>query len=280
MHRFLRRTLRIVIAPLAGVVALLTGCQGKLLYFPRPYAPGQVAGWVAEPGTTVIDFTTRQGAQRAYLLSPSPDPERLWVVCGGNATLALEWSDWLREHGSRRDAWLMVEIPGYGGCEGSPRPSTIRESLRGAVPTALGRLGWSLPADREKLRFFGHSLGGAVCLMAAEEFDIRRGVLVSPFTSTMDMTRELFGVNLGFLVWHRFDNHARLKQFAGRGGAAVFIVHGTDDEVIPASMSRALAAEFPGVVTHTEVPGARHNDMPDAALNQLRDGLAAARRQP
>ncbi|MCW1883645.1 hypothetical protein OKA04_02825 [Luteolibacter flavescens] len=276
--RILRRVFLFLVVPIAGALALLTGCQSKLIYFPRPYGPDHVAQWDAEPGTTVVGYSTPHGRQQAYLLSPNPNPERLWLVTGGNGTLALDWSDWLRENGPRNDAWLLIDIPGYGACEGKPRPATIRENLKAVVPAAMTSLNWSLPADHSKLRFFGHSLGSAVCLMAAEEYDIRRGVLLSPFTSSMQMTEAMFGVDLGFLVWHRFDNRERLRTLEKTGNAEVFIIHGSDDEVIPVTMSRDLAKEFPMTVRYTEVPGGRHNTLQDAATEQILKAMNEARK--
>lgn len=278
MARILRRILLFLFVPVAGALALLTGCQGKLIYFPRPYGLDHVAKWDAEPGTTVIDYTTREGKQQAYLLSPRPRPERLWLVCGGNGTLALEWSDWLREYGPPQDAWLMIDIPGYGACTGKPRPATIRRSVQSAVPAAMEHLKWSLPEDRQRLRFFGHSLGSAVSLMAAEEHGLCRGVLLTPFSSSMDMTQAMFGVDLGFIVWHRFDNRARLKALSQREGAVVFIFHGDSDEAIPVSMSRELSKEFPGLVRYTEIPGGRHNTLQDIAPEKIRAAMDEARK--
>jgi uncharacterized protein len=273
-----RRMLLWTVLPIVAVLLLLAGCQGNLIYFPRPYGQDHVTRWDSEPGTRVIDYTTSQGRQQAYLLSKTEKPERLWLVCGGNGTLALEWSDWLREHGPEQDAWLLVDIPGYGACCGTPRVGTIRNSLKGAVPAGMEALGWSLPADRNKLRFFGHSLGAAVSLMGAEEFDIRRGVILTPFTSSMDMTKAMFGVDLGFIVWHRFDNLEQLKKMERKGEAEVFVLHGSDDEAIPVEMSRKLAAEVPGVVRYTEIPAGRHNNLQDIAPETVRQALLEARR--
>jgi pimeloyl-ACP methyl ester carboxylesterase len=278
MPRLLRRISLAILIPVAVVLALLTGCQSKLIYFPRPYGPDHVARWDAEPGTTVVNYQTTDGPQQAYLLAPSPKPERIWIVCGGNGTLALEWSDWLRESGPPQDAWLLIDIPGYGACQGSPRPASIRRSLKAAVPAGMESLKWSLPADHARLRFFGHSLGSAVTLMAAEEFDFRRGVLLSPFTSSMDMTKQVFGIDLGFLVWHRFDNRARLTGLAKHGDAEVFILHGEQDEVIPVRMSRDLAGKFPGLVRCTEIPGGRHNDLQEIAAGKIRAAMEEARK--
>lgn len=276
--RILLRMLFWAILPIMGLFLLLAGCQSRLIYFPRPYESDRVSDWDAEPGTRVIDFSTAQGKQQAYLLSATEKPERLWLVCGGNGTLALEWSDWLREHGPAQDAWLMVDIPGYGACSGKPRPGTIRKTLEAAVPAGMSALGWSLPSDQGRLRFFGHSLGAAICLMGAEEFDIRRGVLLTPFTSTMDMTKEMFGMDLGFIVVHRFDNLKHLEKMAKEGDAEVFILHGSEDEAIPVAMSRTLAEKVPGVVRYTEIPRGRHNNLQDIAPEKIREAMHEARK--
>ncbi len=275
--RLLRALCLWLILPVVGVLGFLTACQSKLIYLPRPYGAGHVDRWGTEPGTAVVSYETSSGKQQAYLLSRSSAPERLWIVCGGNGTLALEWSDWLREHAPAEDAYLMIDIPGYGNCTGQPRPATIRRSLEAAVPAAAASLGWTLPGDRERLRFFGHSLGAAVCLMGAEEFGIRRGVVLTPFTSTMEMTEAVFGVNLGFIVLHRFDNRARLGEI-DRAGGEVFIFHGSDDEVIPVAMSRALAEEYPGTVRYTEITGGRHNTLPEDAAEEIAAAMRAARK--
>ena len=275
--RILRSMLFWTLLPIACVLLLLAGCQSGLIYFPRPYGPDHVARWDAEPGTRVIDYATTQGKQQAYLFSKTEKPERLWLVCGGNGTLALEWYDWLREHGPAEDAWLMVDIPGYGACSGKPRPGTIHDTLKAVVPAGMESLGWSLPADQGRLRFFGHSLGAAVCLIGAKEFDIRRGVILTPFTSSMDMTKAMFGVNLGFIVWHRFDNLDRLKEMEKKGGAEVFVLHGSDDEAIPVAMSRTLAERVPGTVRYVEIPGGRHNTLQDLAPEEIRKAMLKAR---
>lgn len=258
------RRIVLFLAVVAAVpLLLLAGCQSHLIYFPRPYGPATVAEWKSQSSGRTIDYRTSQGNQRAFLQGNLKSPRNLWIVCGGNGTVALDWADWLRNHAPAEDAWLLVDFPGYGDCQGSPSPARIRENLRTALPLAARELGWNGRPDPARLRFFGHSLGAAACLMGASEFGIQRGVLLSPFTSTMAMSRHMTGLPLGFFVWHRFDNAARLGELAARGAGAVVILHGTDDEAIPSSMSRELAAGQKQIVRLREIPGGRHNDLPE-----------------
>lgn len=267
--RILRIVLLIALVPLI----MLAGCQSSLIYFPRPYGPETVVEWQRTTSGKIIDFKTSQGNQRAFLQGNLKSPRNLWIVCGGNGTVALDWAEWIEDHAPKEDAWLLVDFPGYGNCEGKPTPERIRGNLSGAVPAACRELGWTGAPDPARLRFFGHSLGAAACLLSASEFKIQRGVLISPFTSTMEMTRVITGVPLGFLVWHRFDNTARLAEIAARGPGAVIIIHGVDDEVIPVTMGRKLAEQRKDVVRLIEIPEGRHNTIQGDNAEQVAAAL-------
>ena len=253
-------------------IVILTSCQSKLIYFPRPYGADVTAKWSAETHGKPIEFKTSQGQQRAFLQGDLKSPRNLWIVCGGNGTVALDWSEWLRKHAPAQDAFLLVDFPGYGDCEGYPNPERIRESLRAAVPLATKAVGWSDP-NPSRLRFFGHSLGAAASLICATEFKIQRGVLLAPFTSTMDMAHVVTGLPVGFLVTHRFDNEARLAELAARGSGEVIIIHGSDDESIPVTMGSKLADQQKDMVHFIEIPGARHNTIQDQNAGILSDAL-------
>ncbi len=253
-------------------IVILTSCQSKLIYFPRPYGADVTAKWSAETHGKPIEFKTSQGQQRAFLQGDLKSPRNLWIVCGGNGTVALDWSEWLRKHAPAQDAFLLVDFPGYGDCEGYPNPERIRESLRAAVPLATKALGWPDP-NPSRLRFFGHSLGAAASLICATEFKIQRGVLLAPFTSTMDMAHVVTGLPVGFLVTHRFDNEARLAELAARGSGEVIIIHGSDDESIPVTMGSKLADQQKDMVHFIEIPGARHNTIQDQNAGILSDAL-------
>lgn len=262
---------------MVGGLALLTGCQSKLLYFPRPYADGDVKAWEKKSQGQILDYQTSKGRQQAYLqrrVREQGAPDRLWIVCGGNGALALEFSDWVSEYGDPRDAFLMIDYPGYGACEGSATPSAIKDNVLGAVAAASKAMGISQEAMQGKMRIFAHSLGCAATLQGARELGINRGVLISPFTSTMDMTKAMFKVPLGWIVYHRFDNKERLAELQG-AGAKFVVLHGTEDEVIPVAMSRELKATFPDMVELKELPRGRHNDL----FMVADDAIAAAMKQ-
>ena len=232
-----------------------------------------------EAGGKRVEFQTTQGRETSWLLPAAENrpPEHFWIVCAGNASEALSLSDLQAYSGLRQDAFLFVDYPGYGVSEGSPAPETIVENLRKAVPLAAKAAGFPMSEMGTRGVVFGHSLGAAAALLAAEEFSVKRAVLLAPFTSTMEMTGVVVHLPLGWLVRHRFDNRARLGSLAKRGGHA-WIFSGSDDGVVPVTMGRELSFELGRNGTFREVPGGGHNDLLEKAHDEFIQAMHDARK--
>ena len=273
--RLFYSVLRIVVLLLIVLVLF----QSKLIYFPAPYAREEVEEFTQSHGKR-LSYETGCGKQSAWLIPPADGKrvDHLWIVCSGNGARALDMSEFCRALPFPGDAWLLVDYPGYGECEGSPSPDAIRENLRAIVPLAAKELDLSAEELPQRTCVFGHSLGCAAGLIAAEEFKLQRAVLCAPFTSMMDMTQVVLKVPLGFIVHHRFDNRARLASLRDAGGHA-WIFHGASDEVIPVEMGRTLAAEFGVVVTFQEIPGADHNRIVPLASQKIIAAMGEASRR-
>jgi pimeloyl-ACP methyl ester carboxylesterase len=272
MKRWLKMILRSILLGVAGFTGLLFFGQHKLIWLPRPYGPTYK---LALPKTAAeLRYTTSQGKQCAFYLPPtsasSSGPERVWVLFGGNGSLALDWADFVARDPDRRDGFLLVDYPGYGLCEGTAEPSNIEES----ADKALGVLAEHLkitPGELEsKLNVLAHSIGTGAALQFAVHHPVRRVVLLSPFTSLRDMARRTVGWPLCWLLLHNFDNRARLKELAARPSPPrVTIFHGTADEVIPFKMGQTLGTMFPQITTFHAVPDATHDSIVDDAAPEI-----------
>ena len=264
--------------PSPEVLKQLEQIERRFLYMPRKYGEETVDGF-AERGGVRIDYQTEQGAQTAWWIpqAQGTSPERVWIFCGGNGSLALDFESFVRALPFASDAYLLVDYPGYGECEGSPDPGAIRENVKGAVAAAAKATGIDLTSEPTKLRAFGHSLGAAAALMAVEECDIPGVVCYAPFTSTPDMARIKFMVSKDIPIQHVFDNRTGLKALAANKGHA-WILHGDRDGVIPVDMSRTLAEEFKEVVDLTVVAGGDHNDVFARHQALLLKAMTAARK--
>ncbi len=267
---------RIAAASLLAWVLLLLGCQSRLIYYPTRYEKADLQ-WFERLGGKPLAFQTGEGRQVAHWLPPrdgAPADGRIWLVCAGNASRALDWIDLCGEV-DRSAGWLFIDYPGYGDCEGKPNPDTMKANLVGAVEALAAEQKTTRAALQPRLSAFGHSLGAAAALIAADEFRIRRLVLVSPFTSMTDMGKIVLGRPLCYLNRHRYDNRARLAAIAPLH-PQIDIFHGLEDESIPVRMSQELAATWPDSITLHEVPGAGHNDIGVVAADQLEEALRRA----
>ena len=264
------RLLRLLAIATLTPVFFLLGCQSKLIYHPTSYGERHVEALHAVKGAR-IDYQTSQGRQSAYYLPPEAGDAAkapLWLCFSGNASLALEWLP-LTKSWDPRFSYLLIDYPGYGDCEGSPTPKSIREGSVSAFQALARHLDTTPESLKERSFVLGHSLGAAAALMAADDLHLRRGVLISPFTSMTDMGRIVLGWPLCHLNMHRFDNRHALAVVTARQEARVTIFHGVDDEIIPSRMGRELATSHPANVSFHEVPRAGHNDIFDVIETPL-----------
>ena len=260
--RILRTSIRSVLVALLASSVFLLSCQSKLMYFPRPYDKAALHD-IMQRQARRIEANTSQGKQVAFYLPPAKNPDQppayLWLVCGGNGSLSLDYSG-EPLHWDPRFGYLFIDYPGYGLCEGHPNPARVQENIVELSEALRKDLHWSEEEFQKRTGVLGHSLGSAAALIAADKLHLQSAILCAPFTTMTDMAKRTVGWPLCYLNMHRYDNLARLESISARG-AQVRIYHGCDDGVIPVAMSRRLAAEHPGNVRLTEVPNCGHNEV-------------------
>ena len=128
------------------------------------------------------------------------------------------------------------------------RPSEA--AVVAAAEALLLHLEGEMGAPRDSIVLVGQSIGSGVALAMAEKgFGGGGLVLLSPFTSLVDMAAEVLPwlrpllTAFPFFLRDRLDNASRARAaFAER---RTLIVHGTRDEVVPFTQGQALAAAFP-----------------------------------
>jgi pimeloyl-ACP methyl ester carboxylesterase len=258
-------------------VGILRFLEHASLYHPHPYRANYRQ--LLSTGALELQFKISAGRQTAFCIPPhngSGLPDRIWVAFCGNGSLALDWLPLTARNKAPGNAFLLVDYPGYGKSEGWPNVANTRAAAEGALVALAARLGVEPRTLEPRLDTMGHSLGAAAALdFASDHPQVRRIILVAPFTSLREEAAIFIGGPLSHLLRADYDNRAVLRQLAQRRPPPrVVIFHGLEDGMIPPGMSRELAAEFPAFVTFRGIPEANHDTVVLAAEEEILGLLA------
>lgn len=270
IRKFAGRIAKMAFLVLIGFVLVfvmfLAGCQRRIYYLPSRYAPREPA--IVAPDAEIIEYRTGAGVQKAFYIepaeSPGAPPERVWMVFVGNGSLALHWSDIIRNPPDARAGFYLFDYPGYGLNEGSPSRAKINDASLAAVDALAKHFKMTTSELAPRLRLICHSMGTGAGLDLAVRLDPapKQIVLISPYTSMYKMARLRFGRPLCWMLLDRFDNEKRLEELVARDPRPrVIIVHGDRDQVIPVEMGRELAAAHKGWIDYHELHLIDHVDV-------------------
>lgn len=216
-----------------GSVALIYFKQHSMIYHPRPYGPSYAQALPINSGE--ISYTLAFGKQTAFYIPARNNrqpPTRLWIAFCGNGSLALDWTTILAGYPNSNDAFLLVDYPGYGKCEGYASITSMCASSDAALNTLAKRLGLSEEGLAPRVCTIGHSLGSAVAIDFAARHRTQRVVAISPFTTLREEAACIIGRPLSYLLIESYDNRSGIREIRKRNPEAkIAIFHGTCDEV-------------------------------------------------
>ena len=242
-----------VLASVALAFVMLTSLIRSMIFpasgirFPEPGAD--------EPWR-LVRYETADGIRLAGAHFAPASPDRPVVLYfHGNAEAAAQNLPLAMELHARGFGVFLAEYRGYGGLAGSPSEKGLYADGEAAL-AELGRLGVA-PA---RVVLVGRSLGSGVAVELATRHTVAAVVLVSAYTSIVDMGRTVAGPLAPLVIRDRFDSISKI----GRIASPLFLLHGTRDDVVPVEMGRRLAAARLGA-RFVEVPEATHNDFPGLA---------------
>ncbi|HCC61192.1 MAG TPA: alpha/beta hydrolase [Pseudomonas sp.] len=160
---------------------------------------------------------------------------------------------------------LAIDYRGFGQSLGElPSEATVYEDAR---------IAWdhlkTLQPDAGKRLIYGHSLGGAVAVDLAAELgreakrrdeppQARALIVESTFTNLADIATEVADTAwpIHWLVSQKFDSLEKIDQV----GMPLLLVHGTQDQYVPARFSEALYAAARNPKQLLLIEGGNHNN--------------------
>lgn len=235
----------------AGLVFYVALAIAAILLTPPSLFP------VPEPSYTDADgnygkITLPSGEEVTAVYLPRSDARYLLLYAHGNREdlgLVRERLEQLRLAGF---SVLAVEYPGYGTSPGRPSEEGAYEAFRTLYDYALQEL--RVPPARVVL--YGKALGGSLAIRLASERMVA-GIAVE---STPVSAFRLVPI-ARLLPWDHYDSSARLAAV----DVPLFIVHGSEDDVIPISQGEEMLSLADTTTLHLWVDGAGHNDVVEVA---------------
>ncbi|MGA7990747.1 MAG: alpha/beta hydrolase [Thermoanaerobaculia bacterium] len=248
---------------------LLLRALARAITYPRPRLPMPEGAELSRriPNARVVSYETADGlASRGIHVGAGPRAGARVLYFHGNAESAMQNLPLAEELAQGGIETFLAEYRGYAGLPGRPSEAGLNRDAEAARTALLGA-----GAEGPPLIIVGRSLGTGVAVELASRFPPRLLILVSPYTSLVDLGRALAGPLAPVLVPDRFDNLSKIAALS----CPIVVVHGTRDEVVPFEMGRRLAAAGRNV-RFIPLEGRTHNDLPELGrliAEQIRGAL-------
>ncbi len=275
-RRILRSVAVFGLLPYLSVTAIFTLAQRQLMYRPAVASNLSVTELKLDAQLfTDVRLETADGETlNGWLLKTSTtegSTRKLVIYFPGNSMNRFERISDLREVASYGYDVLIFDYRGFGDSSGSPSEFKLCEDAKSIWRYAISKLKY--PED--DIVVFGESLGGAVALSLWTDGQViddhassphpRALILSSTFASmprTVKCNYPWFPFQ--YLVLDRWPSVDRISRVA----CPITILHGIEDDMVPVSEARALAAAS-SHANFVEIPGAGHNDLPLHRLQML-----------
>lgn len=240
---------------LAG--GLLSGCVQNMFYYPDTVSYGSPAK--AGLNHEEVRFASLDGTRlTGWLIAAQGVPNKraakgTVIHFHGNAqnmSAHWEYAGWLARRGFNV---FVFDYRGYGQSEGSPGPRGVYEDSVAAIRYVRGRG----DIDPARLLVFGQSLGGTQAIAAiggGEREGVRAVAIEATFLSYSAIASEKV-TGAGLLM---NDHYSAERYVAALAPLPLLLIHGTADEVIPASHSERLYALAREPKTLISVPDGGH----------------------
>jgi pimeloyl-ACP methyl ester carboxylesterase len=161
---------------------------------------------------------------------------------------------------------VLASYRGYAGNPGSPTEVGLMQDARAVLH--------ALPKGHGPVVLCGQSLGSGVAARMASEGRASALILISPYTAITDLAATRFSIfPVRLLMYDSFDTASLVPKIK----VPVLIMSGTNDQVVPFTMSRHLAELFGKRATFVTIPGGTHNVNPIAIQSIAASWLARHR---
>ncbi len=237
-----------------GLLCLLVFLfQRSFIYFPSRW--DERAASRANPGYEEVHIPTTDGETlHGWLLRRESAPWTV-VIFHGNAGNLEVHEAVMAPFRALDTQVLLFDYRGYGLSTGKPTQAGLLRDGEAVVSYVERNLG----VPRDRMVYFGNSLGTGVAVLLAARRPPGRLILESAYDSLASVARRHYPfLPIGLLLRDRFEAGAVI----GDVRSPILFFHPAEDEIIPVACGRALFEKAREPKRFVTIPGARHNDPP------------------
>jgi len=250
-----------------GAIAYFLACltlilvQRRLIFIPCQTIEATPADYGLSYESVLIPMPRQETIHGWWIPTAASDAPVLLYLHGNGGNVGANLPR-VQRYNAVGFAVFLIDYRGYGLSQGRfPSEPRMYEDAETAWHYLVEQRGIS----PDQLYVFGHSLGGAIALeLATRQPQIPGLVIEGSFTSMINMARHRGSYSwlpINWLLTQRFNSIKKLPSI----DIPIFLIHGTDDPIVPASMSQQLYQVAPGRKQLWLVEGAGHNDVATVA---------------
>jgi fermentation-respiration switch protein FrsA (DUF1100 family) len=208
------------------------------LVFPAPRVNEQ--DWqVTDLTYEDVFFDATDGTKLHGWYVPHPNPKAVVLYCHGNGEYVAQLAKRLKVLHDRIGVTVFAwDYRGYGRSAGKPHEENLIADGRVALMWLANKVG----LDPSNIVIIGRSLGGAVAVALAAEFNVRGLVLDRTFSELTDAAAHNYPwLPVRLVMRNRFSSMERIKNYHG----PLLQSHGTKDRIVPYVLGKKLFEASP-----------------------------------
>ncbi|MBA3602208.1 MAG: alpha/beta hydrolase [Parachlamydiaceae bacterium] len=205
--------------------------QGNLIYFPGKRAP--TAEETRVPELQTIALHTDDGLTLTAWYSPPSLPNMPTLVyLHGNSGHIGHRSKSINFYLNNGFGVLFLAYRGFSGNPGTPSEKGLYEDARAAI-----RFLFTKSVPNSCLVLLGESLGTAVAIQMATEYNVGALILQSPFTSLSDVGKYIYPhLPIKWLLQDKYESFTKIHRIH----CPVLVILAGNDKTIPLQISQKL----------------------------------------
>ncbi|MEM8795537.1 MAG: alpha/beta hydrolase [Pseudomonadota bacterium] len=204
--------------------------QRQMMYFPTHANPSPSSVGLSD--VSVERLTTSDGERLVLWHAPAADNQPTILFFHGNGGEMAHRADRFAAYRSAGFGVAFLSWRGYGGSTGAPSEGGLLIDARTAFEWLITQ---GNPA--KDIAVVGESLGTGLAVRIAADNPVGALVLGAPFTATVDIAADRFPwIPVSLLMKDQF----RSVDYIGTVQAPLFILHGSDDRVVPYKFGKGL----------------------------------------